>query len=226
MLTLILSKILALYLIVTGLGFILSPKFFVKMIKGADKSDPVLINLSGMVHFLIGAAIVTNHFLWGTLLEGFVTGLGIAFLLKGAFLIALPQLTLKSNKTSVKFFPVFGIIFIAVGLFIGYLACRPIYSEPPIEKPYQDNLGQACQTNDDCKTPMEYMIQSNCPFGAACINNTCRVVCPLFFHDPNPEISKSHPFQCREDKDCDCSGRGSRTIECKCLSGSCVSVEA
>ena len=121
-LTIIIGKILALYITVTGLGFLLSPKFFQGMIVQAEKSSPVLLNLSGMVHFLIGAAIVTNHFLWDSVLAGVVTLMGIAFLLKGTFLIALPELTLKSNKKSIKYYPLFGIGFLLAGLSIGYMS--------------------------------------------------------------------------------------------------------
>lgn len=86
--------------------------------------------------------------------------------------------------------------------------------------------GEYCEINSDCKTPMEFIIQSNCPFGAACINNTCKVVCPLFYHDPNIDISRSYSFTCETNSDCDCSERGSRTIECLCVENSCVSIEA
>ena len=39
-------------------------------------------------------------------------------------------------------------------------------------------LGQSCQTNVDCETPMEYAVQSRCPYDSVCIKNTCTVVCP------------------------------------------------
>ena len=121
-LTIIIGKIIAPYLLVTGIGFFLSRKFFEKMIKDADKSDSVLINLSGMVHFLIGIAIVTNHFLWSNLLEIIISILGFAFLLKGAFLIALPSLTLKSNKTSIRLLRATGVGYVVAGLVIGYMS--------------------------------------------------------------------------------------------------------
>jgi uncharacterized protein YjeT (DUF2065 family) len=121
--TIIIGKIIAPYLLVTGLGFILSGKFYSLMIENADKSDPVLVNLSGMVHFLIGMTILVNHFLWGSLLEIIITILGFAFVFKGGFLIALPRLTLKSNQpSSINRLRVMGAGFIAAGLVIGYLS--------------------------------------------------------------------------------------------------------
>ncbi len=88
------------------------------------------------------------------------------------------------------------------------------------------NVGETCSINEDCQTPMEFMVQSNCPFGSACIDSRCKVVCPLSFHDPSPEISKSYPYTCEINSECDCSERGNRTLECRCVDGTCLSVEA
>jgi|GEM_PF-2540541 len=88
------------------------------------------------------------------------------------------------------------------------------------------NVGAKCDESSDCRTPMSFLVQSNCPFGSACIDNECMVVCPLTYHDPDPSVSKSYPFTCEQDSDCDCSERENRTIECRCAEGACVSVEA
>ena len=121
--TLFLGKIIAPYLFVTGLGFFLSDKFYINMINNANRSDPVLINLSGMVHFFIGITIVTNHFLWSNILEVLISLVGFMFLLKGIFLILLPSLTLKSNKApSIKRLHLMGFGFILLGLIVGYLS--------------------------------------------------------------------------------------------------------
>ena len=55
------GKILAIYLLVTGAGFLFSAEYYAQMIAHAG-SDPILINLSGMVHFFIGMTILVNHF--------------------------------------------------------------------------------------------------------------------------------------------------------------------
>ena len=83
--------------------------------------------------------------------------------------------------------------------------------------------GDTCSTHEECSTPIEYLIQSNCPFGAACIDQRCKVVCPLSYHDLEESISR--PIMCEQDEDCDCSERYNRTIECKCLDNKCLSVE-
>lgn len=41
-----------------------------------------------------------------------------------------------------------------------------------------ENLGTECSNDDDCETPMEYLVRSSCPFDARCIADTCQVVCP------------------------------------------------
>jgi uncharacterized protein YjeT (DUF2065 family) len=121
-LTATIGRIIAPYLVVSGIGFLLSGEFYQRMISGAHKSDPVLVNLSGMVHFLIGATVLVIHFRWGSVLEVLVSLLGCSFVLKGAFMVALPELTLKSNKTSTWMLRVQGAGFIVAGLVLGYLS--------------------------------------------------------------------------------------------------------
>lgn len=43
-----------------------------------------------------------------------------------------------------------------------------------------ENLGTECSVDDDCETPMEYLVRSSCPFDARCIAETCQVVCPNY----------------------------------------------
>ena len=120
--TLFLGKMIAPYLFVSGLGFLFSVNFYEKLLINSDKSDPLTVNLSGMVHFLIGAAIVLKHHLLGNVLEILVTLVGFGFLIKGLTLIVFPNLTLKSTKVSVKLLRISGIGFLAAGLYLGYLS--------------------------------------------------------------------------------------------------------
>ena len=39
----------------------------------------------------------------------------------------------------------------------------------------------ACTAHEQCETPMEYLIQSRCPFTSRCIESRCAVVCPSSF---------------------------------------------
>lgn len=38
--------------------------------------------------------------------------------------------------------------------------------------------GETCKQNSDCETPMDYLVQSRCPFTSLCLENKCTVVCP------------------------------------------------
>lgn len=38
--------------------------------------------------------------------------------------------------------------------------------------------GVACRLASECVTPMEYLLQSRCPFTSLCLKNICTVVCP------------------------------------------------
>ncbi|WP_158655290.1 hypothetical protein [Flavivirga eckloniae] len=117
------AKILSAYLMVTGTGFLLSSDYYSQMISHAG-SDPVLINLSGMVHFFIGMTILVNHFLWKNALQIIVTILGFMFLLKGAFLIALPELTLQSGNNPVQLPWAMSVGFIAIGICMAFLILK------------------------------------------------------------------------------------------------------
>lgn len=115
------GKIVAAYLIVTGIGFLISDEFYSNMISHKG-TDPVLINLSGMVHFFIGMTILVNHFLWKNALQIIVTLLGFMFLMKGVLLIGLPEVTLQAADNPAQVPWIMSIGFILTGLIVGYMA--------------------------------------------------------------------------------------------------------
>ena len=112
-------------------------------------------------------------------------------------------------------------IFVSMGILLLIDGCTSSKNDQ-----YEPNVRALCIQHSQCKLPMEYAVQSNCPFGVSCIDLTCKVVCPLYYHDPNMEVSRSYPFTCETDSDCDCSERGNKTTECRCIDNSCLSVEA
>lgn len=118
--TLFLAKMMAAYLFATGLGFFLSKRFYLRMLHDALSAHPISVNLSGMVHFFIGMAVVLNHFLWGHHLEIVVSLLGLAFLLKGSMLIVIPDLVMRSNKTTARALPFAGTGFIALSIYLAW----------------------------------------------------------------------------------------------------------
>lgn len=112
--------------------------------------------------------------------------------------------------------------------FILILLVLSIYSYSKITNSFSDPITQKevpsnnCQTKNDCETPFEFLIQSNCPFESACIEGHCQVVCPLPSNDPGEQAWRA---ACKSDNDCDCSMRAEKTIKCLCLDDKCVSIK-
>lgn len=120
--------IVAIYYVITGLGFLCSSNFYQMLIEQSD-SDPVLINLSGMVHFFIGITILVNYFLWNSLLKILTTISGFLFLTKGLFLIVLPEVILQSANNSLQKTSVMGMFFLIFGLLIFTLVISTNYKK-------------------------------------------------------------------------------------------------
>lgn len=119
--TLFFAKIASAYLVITGLGFLISTDFYDKMVRGNASTDPVTLNLSGAAHFLVGMTILVQHFRWGSLAEAVVTLVGLGAALKGAGLIATPKLMLRSPKTDKSTLQWSGVGFIMLGIYLGYV---------------------------------------------------------------------------------------------------------
>ncbi len=120
--TVFFCKMAAAYFFVTGLGFLVSTEFYEKMVRGNASTDPVTLNLSGAVHFLVGLAVVIQHVRWGSPPEIIVTLIGFAAMLKGAALIVVPELTLQLPKTKKAALRMSGVAFTAVGAYLGYVS--------------------------------------------------------------------------------------------------------
>lgn len=123
--TLMFGKILALYLLTAGIAFIVATPFYADLTRNADKSDAMAVNISGMVHLLVGFSIVVNHFVWDGLLAVLVTLLGISFIIRGMTYYWVPQLVLRPSEGRASALRVMGAAFIAVGALLGYLSFFP-----------------------------------------------------------------------------------------------------
>ncbi|WP_218014520.1 hypothetical protein [Mycolicibacterium palauense] len=120
--TLMFGRILALYLLTAGIGFLVATPFYAELTRRADRSDAMAVNISGMVHLFIGFVIVVNHFLWDSLLAGLVTLLGIVFVVRGAAYFWVPQLVVRPSTGRAAALRSMGGAFVAVGLLMGYLS--------------------------------------------------------------------------------------------------------
>jgi hypothetical protein len=114
--------LMGLYLLASGLGILISRDYYAKMTDGASKADPILINLSGATHFIVGMLVLLYHAGWHSLMQGAVTVLGGLAVLKGSILIIVPEMTLKASSgqsrgllMSAAFFICYGILLFALG---------------------------------------------------------------------------------------------------------------
>jgi len=122
----LIAKIAGPYLLLTAIGFRVSRGFYERMVLGNEKADPILLNLSGAAHFIVGMVVLVNHFRWGSVAEGAVTLLGLAAAAKGAALIAIPEATLQSPKTVGRVLTGSTIGFGLAGIYFIYLGYGPM----------------------------------------------------------------------------------------------------
>jgi len=84
------------------------------------------------------------------------------------------------------------IILIVIALFYGYYLIEKskvsdLNSNTPIPASYSSEEYKIasttdvfCNIDDDCKTPGEYMIRSDCPYFSKCLVGKCNIVCPAY----------------------------------------------
>ncbi|MDD7886219.1 hypothetical protein [Flavivirga sp. 57AJ16] len=114
------AKILSAYLIITGIGFLISGEFYETLISH-KATNPILINLSGMVHFFIGMIILVIHCKWKNILQILVSSLGFMFFIKGVLLIVIPELILQTGDNAMQKPWLMSLGFISVGIIMEYL---------------------------------------------------------------------------------------------------------
>lgn len=104
--------------------------------------------------------------------------------------------------------------------------CQPVLDRPErVSDDTEGNVGASCTSDEECHTPMDYLIRSSCPFTSMCIEGSCSVVCPMMEHDPNPVISKSSPVTCQTNSDCTCDQfMAGSNADCRCVENACVAV--
>lgn len=106
--------------------------------------------------------------------------------------------------------------------------CEPRLPPPSQAQEFEGdpegNVGASCTTDDQCVTPMDYLIRSSCPFTSMCIEGTCSVVCPMHEDEPNPADSQFYHMSCSADADCDCKGFRGENADCRCVDKQCVAV--
>ncbi len=123
MATMILAKILGIYICVVAVALLLNPGRF-REIYGKFFRDDIQLLLGGIIALLFGAIIVSFHNVWVMAWPVLLTVLGWWGIIKGAALIACPKMFLQAfepmTRGSDTFFRGIGVIWGLVGFFLLY----------------------------------------------------------------------------------------------------------
>ena len=125
MTTIILGKILGLYLIAISVAMLLSKRRTLDTLDEMASSGPWML-FSGMVATAVGLAIVLGHNVWtGGALAVAVTLVGWAALLKGLSLLAVPPEIMANAYKSMgleRYFHLWMGVVLVLGLWIAFMA--------------------------------------------------------------------------------------------------------
>ena len=119
-----LTKFIGLYLIAVGIGAVLTPNRMGDVLKGL-RENAGLTFVTGILAFALGATLILVHNQWQDLIASAVSVIGWVALVKGFFLLALPQpfLTFGSLFQNAFLMRVWGLAVTALGGAYIYLSC-------------------------------------------------------------------------------------------------------
>ncbi|MFH1546802.1 MAG: hypothetical protein ABIE14_05500, partial [Patescibacteria group bacterium] len=113
--TVILAQIMGPVLVAVGIGFLLHPKFYAKMIKDFEEHEGLTF-FTGMFTMILGLIVVVNHNIWEVSVAGLITLFGWSSLVKGTIFLIAPNLLFSTahmfykNKTVMNVAMVFCLI--------------------------------------------------------------------------------------------------------------------
>jgi len=120
--TTILAQIMGPVLVAAGIGFLLHPKFYKKMISDFEKHEGFTY-LTGILTMILGLIVVLNHNIWEFSTTGLITFFGWSSFLKGATFLIAPNFlfsaahTFYKNKGMVNIAMVFCLV---IGVYLSY----------------------------------------------------------------------------------------------------------
>jgi len=121
--TILLAKVLGLYMLISGVAIWGRQRFFAPVL-GAFAEDRLLRVVIGAIELIAGLFLVNLHNTWGTLPESFISLFGWVLLLEGAFYLVASDATIEKMIGMFKkkaWFMWGGVIAIALGLYLaGY----------------------------------------------------------------------------------------------------------
>ena len=116
-LTLRLAEAIGLYMIIVGIGGLVSPSRWRAMMDDLDRS-PGLVMALGFPVFVVGAALVLIHSIWTDPLAVIVSLIGYVALFEGALLLATPAPLLRIGRLAVRFTRLWAGISILLGILL------------------------------------------------------------------------------------------------------------
>lgn len=120
--SIVLAKIIGLYLFLICFIMLLNPKHFHEFLS-SFANNPALITFSGIIALLFGIVILSVHSIWVLQWPIVITILGWLSLIKGVIQLAFPQLVSKMvryiNKKPLSYFSI-AIIGILIGAYLIY----------------------------------------------------------------------------------------------------------
>ena len=121
--TIVLAKLVGPIMVFAGLGIAINKKLIKELLEDFIKSTGLMF-LAGMFAAVIGMLMVTSHTLWNSVPAVILTVLGWMSVLKGALLMISPQHMIQLTKKMKKMtdaYVVIGIIYVGLGLYLGYV---------------------------------------------------------------------------------------------------------
>jgi hypothetical protein len=129
--SLLIGRLFAGVYIAVGLGMLLRPAHYGKMLADFTKS-PGSIYLGGIMALIVGLLVVMFHNLWAGGWVVVLTVFGWLALIKGCLILALPDLFVTKVSALMptgKGLRVMGVAILVLGLVVGYLSCTQ-YGSP------------------------------------------------------------------------------------------------
>lgn len=118
--SILLAKFIGTYIIVIAIGMLLNLKVYCKVMEDFFKNS-ALVYVTGLITFIAGLAIVLVHNMWVADWRVIITVFGWIALIKGAWLIILPDTLVKITEAyvkNIKLLVIPWIIMLPIGIFL------------------------------------------------------------------------------------------------------------
>lgn len=121
--TLLLAKFIGPVILAVGAGIFFSKNYYTKVYRNLE-NETLAVLMSGIITLVAGITIVLNHNVWDSFTACIVTFVGWASILKGFFLIVVPNTVdrIGDMVAEANLFPFMATLAIACGGYVSYIA--------------------------------------------------------------------------------------------------------